>query len=305
LRVVLVPIRYQGDGSGRLPDTSEAQLQRYRTWLRRLYPLEELELSVRAEPLDIDYPVQTQGWAQMLQDVQALRSQDNPGFDVYYHGLIAPAATFDAFCGQGCVLGLGIVGTVADANSRVSTGIGFTGDYAASTLAHEVGHAHGREHAPCGLYGQPADPAYPYRDGSVGVPGYDISENIEVARTHSDIMSYCEPVWVSDYTFAGLGERMQALATQQPRLLVDVREVQVVVAELDGSLAWGRPLRTLPMAGGRQGEVELLDEEGYVLETRRVPMHRLGDGAGAFYYLEEKLPEKVVGLRIAGRTLRR
>ena len=36
-----------------------------------------------------------------------------------------------------------------------------------NTAAHEVGHAHGREHAPCGG-AQSTDPSFPYSNGGIG-----------------------------------------------------------------------------------------------------------------------------------------
>ncbi len=54
-----------------------------------------------------------------------------------------------------------------------------------------------REHAPCGLYGQPSDRGYPYDDAELGHPGYDILEGELISATESvDMMSYCEPIWI-------------------------------------------------------------------------------------------------------------
>ena len=69
-------------------------------------------------------------------------------------------------------------------------------------LAHEVGHNLSLRHAPCG---GPAgvDRAFPYRDGSVGVFGYDFRTGSVVSPDGStDIMTYCETSpWISDYHF--------------------------------------------------------------------------------------------------------
>jgi hypothetical protein len=58
-----------------------------------------------------------------------------------------------------------------DGARRVAGGVGFTGDRASSTLAHELGHLHGRLHSPCGATG--VDPAYPYPNGALGTWGWD------------------------------------------------------------------------------------------------------------------------------------
>lgn len=297
LKVVLVPVQYSADGSNRQPDMSDAQLQRYTDWMTRLYPLQQLDLSVRSSPLVVDYQVTTRGWSQFLQDVQTLRNQDQPANDVYYHALIAPADSFETFCGQGCVLGLGIVGTVTDPDSRVSCGIGFTGDVAASTLAHEVGHAHGREHAPCGLFGQPSDPGYPHSDAAIGAVGYDINTNQEIDAARKDIMSYCEPVWVSDYTYAALAERMNALASQQASILMQPRSYDVLIVEIDGELSRGKRIEAPFVSDERLQVIEFLDDDERVLDVREVPSHRLAEGEGAFLYIAESAPAKTQWVR--------
>ncbi|MDE2762273.1 MAG: hypothetical protein OXQ94_07015 [Gemmatimonadota bacterium] len=71
----------------------------------------------------------------------------------------------------------------------------------ASTMAHEFGHNMSLFHAPCGAAGGP-DPAFPRRDGSIGVWGYDFRDGGSlVAPKTPDLMSYCGPRWIGDYHF--------------------------------------------------------------------------------------------------------
>ena len=58
-------------------------------------------------------------------------------------------------------------------------------------------------HAPCGEAGGP-DPSYPYPDGSIGAWGYDFRDGGSLVhpRTGRDLMSYCNPRWISDYSFS-------------------------------------------------------------------------------------------------------
>ena len=68
-------------------------------------------------------------------------------------------------------------------------------------LAHELGHNLNLRHAPCGGAGGP-DPSFPYRDGSIGVWGYDFRDGGSLVQPpRPDLMSYCEPEWISDYHF--------------------------------------------------------------------------------------------------------
>jgi hypothetical protein len=76
----------------------------------------------------------------------------------------------------------------------------------------------GRLHAPCG---RPAniDDEYPYDSGRIGVWGWDplTKELLDPEERVFDFMSYCQPVWVSDYTFQGLWQAADAVArTKRP-----------------------------------------------------------------------------------------
>ena len=81
-----------------------------------------------------------------------------------------------------------------------------------NTIAHELGHNLSLLHSPgCGAGGP--DPDYPYEDGSIGVWGYDFLNEQLVSPETSDIMTYCDPQWISDYSFAkALGHRSVAEA---------------------------------------------------------------------------------------------
>ncbi len=70
----------------------------------------------------------------------------------------------------------------------------------ADAIAHELGHNMSLGHAPCGVAG---DPSYPYSDGSVGAWGYDFGNGGKLMHpSNMDLMSYCQPRWISSYHFA-------------------------------------------------------------------------------------------------------
>jgi hypothetical protein len=291
LRVVLVPIRYNADDSGRLPDTSDEQLDIYRHWILAMYPVDQLELTVR-DPMDYNGTVQTQGWSQLLQAIMSLRAQDQPADDVYYYGLVNPNTSMSTYCGGGCVAGLSSLGSVNDPSSRVSTSVGFTGSDSADTLVHELGHAHGREHAPCGLLGQASDPGFPYDNARIGVYGYDlIDEQRKGPESYADFMSYCYPVWISDYTFAGIADRMNRLSAQQAFIRADPTTYRVVIVNDDNSLIWGKPLRLPVQPSGVPVEVNLLDTRGKYVRTLSTQMTLLSHLSGGFIYLPQLEPE--------------
>jgi hypothetical protein len=169
---------------------------------------------------------------------------------------MAPASSFEAYCSGGCITGLSTGSDNPDEESvRGSIGIGFGGSHGdsdAGTFVHEVGHAHGRDHAPCGLEGQPADRNFPYGGASIGVWGYGIvDKRLRSPSDHKDFMSYCDPIWVSDYTYRGLFERISYV-----NYFFGVGEPLTVAQE-------GRPYRMLSLEGSEflWGERIDLDRE--------------------------------------------
>ncbi|GAB4217042.1 MAG: hypothetical protein OHK0013_44210 [Sandaracinaceae bacterium] len=213
LHLVLVPLAWNSDGSGRLPDTSDAWLMRVRALLTSLYPLVDVRIDVHA-------PVPWSGgltWSGSVDfgDINAmlfdLRETDGAPPGAYYYALVAPDVDFDSYCGGSCVTGQSyVVSDPADAAFRVGSGVGFGTDDSAWTLAHELGHEHGRYHAPCGTSG---DRDYPYAGGGLGVWGFDPRARafLDPSRT-SDFMGYCDPQWISDYTWSAIFTRTLAVS---------------------------------------------------------------------------------------------
>ena len=68
-------------------------------------------------------------------------------------------------------------------------------------IGHELGHNMNLNHAPCGDPAAP-DPSFPQPDGSIGAWGYDFGESELVSPDTRDLMSYCNPRWISEYHFA-------------------------------------------------------------------------------------------------------
>lgn len=216
LKIVIVPVQYSADGSGRLPDVSEDQIETYRQTILSLYPVAKVDIQVRA-PYKWSSAIAGNGagWSEVLNALVRLRAQDKVADDVYYYGAFAPKSSFQQFCAQGCVTGLsGLASDASDARIRASVGVGFSGASAANTAAHEIGHAHGRDHAPCGGADGP-DPKYPYSQAKIGVWGYNIITSKFInpggSETPHDMMSYCDPAWISDYNYGKLFERVVAV----------------------------------------------------------------------------------------------
>lgn len=79
-------------------------------------------------------------------------------------------------------------------------------------IAHELGHNMRLSHAPCGDAPNP-DEGYPWREAATGSWGYDDRGGSLVPPSYKDLMSYCDPGWVSGYNFTkALGFRLTGAA---------------------------------------------------------------------------------------------
>jgi hypothetical protein len=197
-----------------------------------------VEITVRSQPLVWDSGIGANGagWSQLLDECMALRDRDDPPADTYYYCLFSPASSFNTFCRQGCVAGLGPVPQARDTYSRASIGLGYRDTE--GTFVHEVGHSLGRPHAPCGGV-DGAEAAFPYSGGGIGSWGYDLANNaLRNPSTYTDMMGYCDPVWISDYAYGKIFDRIRAVRGVSSIVGTPTRYVTVVV-DVDGSLSWG------------------------------------------------------------------
>ncbi|MFO0593045.1 MAG: M66 family metalloprotease [Polyangiaceae bacterium] len=248
LKIVLVPFKYGADGSNRLPDTSQKMLDGYRDEFRAMYPTPDVELTLH-DPVQYNKTVSANGsgWDQLLGYLGTLRSQDQAGFDVYYYGIFSPAANLNIYCGGGCVAGLGNIAGVGDAYSRAAIGLGMSDDGGATaweTAVHEIGHTHGRQHAPCGGAAG-VDPQFPYQGAKLGKWGYNqLTQQLFNPDKTTDVMGYCLPIWASDYTWNALFERIKAVNGAKivvPPELMNLTYDRARI-DADGQLHWMEPV---------------------------------------------------------------
>ena len=111
------------------------------------------------------------------------------------------------------------------------------------TSLHEVGHTHGRRHAPCDAGN--VDPEFPYADGAIGVWGYDLVSRVLHSPTSvTDFMGYCDPSWMSDYSFIGVFERMELMASASVHHAPESLDLTYdrVRVRTDGEAEWMAPI---------------------------------------------------------------
>jgi hypothetical protein len=286
-RVVVVPITL----SGRTPDTSAAQLEKFRGELLAYYPVAEVEVTARA-PVAYTGTVQSSGsgWSEVLSLVGRTRQQDAPAASVYYFGLMMPGATFRDYCRSGCVAGLAPQTTVISRSNQIGLGVGYVDPTTASTMAHELGHAHGLPHAPCTRGGtiEGADAHFPYAGAKIGVWGWDSRVAKLMSPTmYVDLMSYCDPVWISDYNYAKIATRAKAVNTAafiyEGEALAQTWHG--IILRADGSAAWSG--MTASEAPGETSSARALDAQGHALSTIDVVRVALSQTGDSFLYVPE------------------
>jgi hypothetical protein len=305
LKVEIIPVMFGADGSNRAPDTSAGQLSLYEQAMYKFYPAAKIDISV-GQPMSYSSPVDASGngWEELLQALVARRASDGAPDDVYYFGAVSPADTFSYFCQAGCIAGLSNIGeNPSDATARASIGLGFSGQPSATTMAHEIGHAHGRAHAPCGGAAQP-DPQFPYSGGDIGDWGYDLHlKQLYAPGEGKDLMGYCQPTWISDYSYKALYERMAFVNNVQQRAVgfVAPQAYRFVSVDSRGGARWGQTTMLRRRPAGELHTVRYLAGDGKVIGTETGHFYGY-DHLGGGFLLVPEAPAGATSVVIAGPT---
>lgn len=311
LQVVLVPFVANGFS----PVTGKSQLDALRDRLRELYPLNAVELSLAA-PVTLGYVVNGDGdgWDAALNQIYDLRHAANPAANVFYFGMLAPDDSYSSYCTNGCILGYSNVADPDDVDSRGSIGVtvfpdGSGESDAWDTVAHELGHAMGRDHAPCNVVSSDVDRDWPddtaHKNGAIAVYGYDFgASQLLRPRSYRDVMGYCSPVWISDYTYAGIFERLAHIQAKPALRTLDLAPPELFrVARIgrSGAVSWLGERSRRGVAARRT--LALLDAQHRPIGSVDAQVARVDHG-GAFIWLPTRaLSEsgaKLVDLRPLG-----
>ena len=199
LKIVLVPVQYTHEPTGQLYSPSGADP--ITDWIMRVYPLSDIDADLHA-PLAFTGNLQrSSDWLAVLNAVSDLKASEGLHDSTVYFGLIATENALGGWFNGG-IAGLGWVGFRASVGLLLPASWG--ADRTGQVAAHEIGHNFGQSHAPCGNPGS-IDTAFPYPNGSIGQYGLDVVALKTYSPEESnDLMSYCHPQWISDYTYQAL-----------------------------------------------------------------------------------------------------
>ena len=315
LKVRFVPISYEADAAAApiVPDLSD--INALRDTLYTMYPVAKVDVSARG-PLRWSSTIESDGpgWDELLGGIMQLRRIDGAPRDVYYVGVLTPKPTIDQFCDKGgCILGIAPMASERDVGMRAALVLGYQSRNAGGTLAQELAHAMGRMHAPCGNP-QGIDGDFPYSSGSIGVWGYNVLEKklVDPGNRYRDYMSYCGPVWTSDYTFRGVYDRMEIVTHQQeavdnadtgtpttPRASASMLMQSFRIAA-DGSVHEGPELEVLPGDGsGDHVEVTYEGANGTIFATAKGRVRKISSTGGSIV-IAPQVPVGTARARLRG-----
>ena len=270
LDLMIVPIRYHHEGDGR---TYEPPSSTYLgPFLKDMFPVGAVNATRHASYYYSGDLSEFNSWVALLDEMDALKYVEAAPPSRVYYGLIPTQLAGGDSWWYGGIVGFGWVGKRAaigltDLSPWVNGGL---------TAAHEIGHNMWRLHAACGepLPGN-LDPTYPYPGGMIGQYGLKILgvNTFQVFPvTYPDVMSYCEPAWISDYNYLGLYDDQQANgAPPSSGPLTSGLWVRAGIGE--GGEVTLKPFYALqgwadPQAGGGEYLAEFLDPSGKVISTQ-------------------------------------
>ena len=294
-KIVMVPVKYDyGNCHTDTTSTLNDNLQAFADHFFAQNPIHTLKIEIRPEKLVRDTQVTT--LTQITSMLAGLRYTDFAEPNEYYFALLdACTGGIDGAGGispgtPGPVKGLG--------DLRVSVGLLAGINWSKGTFVHELGHNQGRPHSPCGGPDGP-DPNYPHANASIGVYGFNILSGQWFGPSNNkDYMSYCDPVWVSDWTWDWVHEQVRQLTSwDYADQSGDDPMVEILHGWVhpSGEQAWWTSPGELPDEMLSTAEtIDFYDDDGVLIDRRPAASWTLDDGKTQYFMAV--VPDSDLGL---------
>ncbi len=331
LNILIVPFNYTHTGSinpGFYPAPTHDTISDF---IKRTYPLSTINVTFHAALSftgDLGYFDATQApyWENnqntgLVDRVSALKSSEHlsdGGLNapIVYYGFVSTISGGHTWVPlkDGFILGIGLIGSRVSAGLDIPASLGLPADITSDTAAHEIGHNLGRLHAPCIPPPNPLsdlqniDPNYPEKTASIVQFGVDLSKGTVLnPSTTKDVMSYCEPQWVSDYTYKALYNALigtvTVAASAAPEASLLVRGG--IAPDGTASLAPVYSITGVPDAAPNASDyrVEFLDAVGNVVSSQPVGVNEL-EQPHVFALAQGRLVPQPSALAMRGMDMR-
>jgi hypothetical protein len=233
LRLRLINVQYTAGGTTYL--AANSHLDALESWLRREYPIHSLQVSRQT----FTYPddglpnVDTlHGWMALGKLFRILFAGEDSR--TVYYGMVDDGGGF--MRGKAA----GIPSTIAAGPTGTGNwGWDYDGSYGDWYGAHEIGHTRGRYHAEfCGAGG---GVPYPYPNGRISpdltgndaIYGFDITTRAIYPPTWTDLMTYCDYEWISDFSYEGIRDYIVGIGQQTVQATVTADQFLMVMGFAD------------------------------------------------------------------------
>lgn len=295
LQIKIVPINYTHQGPTR-PGSYPAQRVDYISgWIERVYPIADTDITYHSTNYNFQGNLQEESswlqlacagnvcepvggllWEMTLLKYAELGHLESP---IVYYAFVPTENPFGRWFNSG-IAGIGWISGPDCLYCRESVGLNLgLNDQTGSLGGHEIGHNLGRYHAPCGGAGGP-DPNFPHAGGSIGEYGIDVPLlTYYTPADATDFMGYCDPSWISDYTYIGLFNEQLLYGHAPEQAPMNSMLISAGLTESGGiGVASTYALDGVPTTETGRGKyfAELLDVSGQVI-ARHEMQHRVAE----------------------------